>query len=92
MQFSRLRWLPSDQLQDGLKIAQPQYRVFQTIGAFNKNDKQLRQFIIIGTLFWLCHNYIAGSPVAELMEILFLSSNITGYYRFYIRSQVKVNV
>ncbi len=59
--------------------------VFQTMGAFNKNNKKLRQLMMLGTLFWLCHNYFASSPVAVLMEILFLSSNFIGYYRYHIK-------
>ena len=64
--------------------------IFQTLGAFNRDDKHLRQLMIIGTLFWLCHNFFAHSPVAVLMEILFLSSNLIGYYRFYIKKSKKV--
>ena len=60
---------------------------FQTLGAFSNNDKRLRQLMIIGTFFWLCHNYFAASPVAVLMEVLFLSSNFIGYYRFYLKGQ-----
>ena len=61
--------------------------IFQTLGAFSNNDKKLRLLMIVGTSFWLCHNYLADSPVAVLMEILFLSSNFIGYYRFYFRKQ-----
>ncbi len=59
--------------------------VFQTVGAFNSNDKKLRQLMIVGTMFWLSHNFFAGSPGAVIMEILFLSSNFIGYYRFYLK-------
>ena len=59
--------------------------IFQTLGAFNHDDKHLRQLMIIGTLFWLGHNVLAASPGAIVMEILFLSSNLIGYYRFYIK-------
>jgi hypothetical protein len=31
------------------------------------------------------HNILAGSPGAVLMEAIFISSNIVGYFRFYIR-------
>ncbi len=65
--------------------------IFQTFGAFSNNDKRLRQLMIIGTFFWLCHNYFAASPVAVLMEILFLSSNFIGYYRFYFKGQECTN-
>lgn len=60
--------------------------VFQTIGAFRGDDKELRRLMIVGTMFWLCHNVLAASPVAVMMEVLFLSSNAVGYYRFYIKS------
>ena len=65
--------------------------IFQTLGAFSNNDKKLRQLMIIGTLFWMCHNYFAASPVAVIMEILFLSSNFIGYYRFYLKGQIDPN-
>jgi len=64
---------------------------FQTLGSFSNNDKKLRQLMIIGTLFWLFHNYFASSPAAVLMEILFLSSNFIGYYRFYLKKQKCTN-
>jgi hypothetical protein len=57
--------------------------VFQTIGAFNKDDKRLRELMIIGTSFWLIHNYLVGSPTAVIMEILFICSNLLGYYRYH---------
>ncbi len=36
---------------------------FQTIGAFKKDDKRLRQAMFFGTLFWLLHNIWVSSPV-----------------------------
>jgi hypothetical protein len=57
---------------------------FQTVASFSKNDKVLRQLMIIGTSFWLLHNFLADSPAAVVMEALFIISNIVGYYRFYI--------
>jgi len=65
--------------------------IFQTMGAFNNDDKKLRLLMIIGTLFWLCHNFFAASPVAVLMEVLFLSSNFIGYYRFHLKGQNGIN-
>ena len=58
--------------------------MFGTVASFCKEDKLLRKLMFIGTCLWLCHNYLAGSPGAVLMEILFLSSNIVGYFRYYI--------
>ncbi len=57
---------------------------FQTIASFQKNDKTLRLLMIIGTSFWLVHNFLIHSPLAVIMEVLFISSNFVGYYRFYI--------
>jgi len=61
--------------------------LFQTAAAFNKQDKRLRQLMIIGTGFWLLHNLLINSPLAVLMEIVFLCSNLVAYYRFYIKQQ-----
>ena len=66
--------------------------IFQTFGAFSINDRRLRQLMIVGTLFWLCHNFLAQSPVAVLMEVLFLSSNLIGYYRFYLSRRNKASL
>ena len=60
---------------------------FHTAGAFSKDDRRLRILMIVGTLFWLPHNYLASSPVAVIMELLFLSSNLVGYYRHYLRGR-----
>lgn len=61
--------------------------MFHTAGAFSKHDKRLRLLMIVGTLFWIPHNYLASSPVAVIMELLFLSSNLVGFYRHYLRKQ-----
>ncbi|BHH84946.1 YgjV family protein [Desulforhopalus sp. 52FAK] len=61
-----------------------------TMGSFCKEDKNLRQLMFGATLLWITHNYLAGSPGAVILEIFFASSNIFGYYRFYIRPQKQV--
>ena len=58
---------------------------FTTIAAFRKDDKRLRQLMLIGTMIWIAHNYLAGSPGAVLMETIFIVSNLVGYYRYYIK-------
>lgn len=58
--------------------------LFGTVASFCKEDKLLRQLMFIGTSLWLVHNVLAGSPGAVLMEIIFISSNVVGYFRFYI--------
>lgn len=64
--------------------------IFQTVAAFNKDDRRLRELMIIGTALWLTHNYLIGSPTAVVMEILFICSNLIGYYRYYFKGTVKV--
>lgn len=61
--------------------------LLQTTAAFCENDKRLREIMIAGTCFWMVHNILAQSPVAVAMELLFISSNGVGYYRYYIRPQ-----
>ena len=56
-----------------------------TIASFRKDDKHLRQIMMFATSFWLLNNYLASSPAAVLMEILFLSGNFFGYYRHYLK-------
>jgi hypothetical protein len=59
--------------------------VFTTVASFSKEDKLLRQLMLVGTIIWITHNYLAGSPGAVLMEALFICSNLVGYSRYYIR-------
>ena len=61
-----------------------------TIGSFCKEDKKLRQLVFGATLLWITHNYLAGSPGAVILEIFFASSNVVGYYRFYIKPKRQV--
>ncbi|SHH23677.1 YgjV family protein [Ferrimonas marina] len=62
----------------------------QTIGAFQANDRRLREFMQVGTSFWLVHNYIVGSPTAVVMELLFILSNLIGYFRYYVKSRATI--
>ena len=57
--------------------------LLQTRAAFCPDDRQLRRWMLLGTLCWLGNNLLVGSPVAALMEGLFLVSNLVGYYRHY---------
>ncbi|MGF1683880.1 YgjV family protein [Photobacterium makurazakiensis] len=63
--------------------------LFHNIAAFRKNDKQLRELMIVGTIFWMIHNVLIGSPTAVALEALFLCSNVIGYYRYYIKAQTE---
>lgn len=53
--------------------------------AFRPQDKALRQWTMLGTSIWIGFNLIIFSPAGIVLETIFLLSNITGYYRFYIR-------
>lgn len=59
--------------------------LFGTVASFCKSDKNLRRLMLICTSIWIVHNYLAGSPGAVLMEFFFISSNLVGYFRYYIR-------
>ncbi|HFT7392488.1 YgjV family protein [Aeromonas hydrophila] len=59
--------------------------LLQTRAAFCPDDRLLRRWMLLGTLCWLANNLLVGSPVAALMEGLFLISNLVGYYRHYGR-------
>ena len=59
--------------------------LFGTVASFSKDDKLLRQLMLIGTSLWLVHNILAGSPGAVVLEIFFICSNLVGYFRYYIR-------
>ena len=65
---------------------------FGTVASFCQKDKQLRQLMLACTSIWIIHNILAGSPGAVILEIFFASSNLIGYYRFYIRPRKQVLV
>ena len=56
-----------------------------TTAAFLATDRQFREYMMIGTVVWIAHNALAGSPGAVVLEIFFLGSNLVGYYRYYLR-------
>ena len=62
---------------------------FTTVAAFREDDKHLRQLMLIGTMIWITHNFLAGSPGAVLMEVVFFVSNLVGYFRYYIKPKLK---
>lgn len=57
-------------------------------GAFAHSLRNLRLLFIAGSSTWLIHNLLAWTPVGILMEVLFLSSNLLAYYRFFIQKNV----
>ena len=64
--------------------------VFGTVGSFCRSDRTLRLVMMGATSLWLIHNSLAGTPMAVLMEALFLGSNMLGFYRFYLRRAGRV--
>jgi len=60
------------------------------IGNFQKNNKLMRILMVIGTSLVLSYNIIIASPMAVVLEGLFLISNFIGYYRHYIRKGKKL--
>ena len=66
------------------QLQDPKSALIQTIASFQNRDLHLRLCMVMGTSFWITHNIFASSPVAIIMESLFLSSNLLGLYRFYV--------
>ena len=58
--------------------------LIQTFASFQPRDMLLRLFMVFGTALWISHNILVGSPMAVLMECLFLLSNLVGLLRFYL--------
>lgn len=58
--------------------------IFITVGSFSKNDKTLRIMMMLGSFIWLSHNIILWTPMGILLEALFISSGMIGFYLHYI--------
>lgn len=57
------------------------------IAKFQKNDKLIRILTMIGTLFIIIYNAVIFTPFGVLLELMYLISNIAGYYKFYIKNK-----
>jgi len=55
------------------------------IGNFQKDNKLMRKQMMIGTSLFIIYNALVGSPMGTLTEASFLTSNLIGYYRHYVR-------
>ncbi|MGV2986583.1 YgjV family protein [Vibrio sp. E150_011] len=62
--------------------------LFHTKASFSHNDKIMRWLMVIGTVVWGIHDVIVGSPVAVLLDVLFILSSVVGYYRIHIKKPV----
>ena len=62
---------------------------FITCGSFSANDKLMRIMIMLGSLIWLGHNALLGSPLGVIVEGMFIASGLLGFYRYYIAPKQK---
>lgn len=58
-----------------------------TFGSFQAKVNLVRLCMAIGASAWILHNILVGSPVAAIMEIAFLSSNLLGYLKHRAKQQ-----
>ncbi|MCG7545613.1 YgjV family protein [Pseudoalteromonas sp. MM17-2] len=54
----------------------------QTCAAFQRRQLTMRLLMLLGSGCWLAYGVAAGSPVAALLEGLFVSSNVIALYRY----------
>lgn len=52
-----------------------------TFGSFQSRVGLVRLCMAVGASIWILHNILVGSPVAVLMELAFLLSNLVGFLR-----------
>ena len=58
--------------------------LLSTTAAFSASDKRFRLIMMLASLVWIVHNVLAATPAAILLEVVFLGSNLLGYYRYYL--------
>ncbi|WP_213999098.1 YgjV family protein [Arsukibacterium sp.] len=52
-----------------------------TYGSFQTSLGRVRLCMAVGASSWIIHNILVGSPVAVMMELAFLLSNLVGFIR-----------
>lgn len=55
------------------------------IAKFQEDDKIIRILTMIGTIFIISYNIIIFTPFGVVLELAYLLSNISGYYKYYIK-------
>lgn len=55
--------------------------VVATVGCFQSDNLRVRYAFMAGAAIWALHNYLVWTPVALVMELMFLTSNIIGALR-----------
>ncbi|WP_421869636.1 YgjV family protein [Motiliproteus sp.] len=59
--------------------------LLSTLGSFCKTDRALRLMLISASCCWIVHNTLAFTPLGILVEGIFLSSGLIGFYRYHLR-------
>jgi hypothetical protein len=62
--------------------------VLMTTGSFSNSDKRMRLLMAGGGSVWIIHNILLWTPVGILLELVFVTSGLIGYYRHYIRNEL----
>jgi hypothetical protein len=62
------------------------------IGNFQKDNKLMRELMMIGTFILIIYNIIIFSPMGVIAEGSFLLSNLIGYYRYYVKKSKKKEI
>jgi Bacterial inner membrane protein len=55
--------------------------IIGTVAVFFFSNANMRIAMGACSVIWIVHNYLAGSPVAVVTEVVFLGSNIVGFIR-----------
>ena len=50
---------------------------------FQPSGRRMRAILMVVNATWVVHDSLVKSPVAALMELTYLVSNVTGYWRHY---------
>lgn len=58
-----------------------------TYGSFQKTAQRVRILCMLSAAVWMVHNILLWTPVATLMQVMFLTSNGIGYWRFHRRDK-----
>jgi hypothetical protein len=61
--------------------------ILGTYGTFHQADKSVRMALLFCSVLWVIHNVIVGSPVAVVMELSYLASNVIGLWRHHGRDR-----
>ncbi len=62
-----------------------------TYGSFQKTEQRVRVFHMLSNVSWMVHNILVWTPVAAVMEGMFLISNVLGYWRFHHRDKAALD-